>query len=320
MRDIADGTLNENLGIETRVREAVARRLKPNPKRAGELESLLKVKGQLLPRDFWPNLQLIECWKGGTVKLYLKELPQYFGEVPVRDFGCLSTEARSSIPMSDYGAGGVLAVTTNFYEFVPKEDMGKKRKRFLLADEIEKGREYFLIVTTPGGLYRYNIDDIIKVDGFFNSTPMIEFVQKGLNAVSITGEKVYESHVTEAINASADRNRLVIRLFSASVQMDRPARYIFLVEFDEDVPRNRKRALLESIEEELYRQNNEYRLLRKEGLLGGPILKVVERGDFERYRAKKIEEGTHDTQFKVPELTGDINFQKNFRIKEEVSL
>ena len=123
-------------------------------------------------------LILIECWKGGTVKLYLKEFPQYFGDVPVRDFGCLSTEARSSIPISDSGAGGVLAIDTNFYEFIPKEDMGRQQKRFLLADELEIGKEYFLIVTTPGGLYRYNVDDIIRVDGFFNDTPVIEFMQK----------------------------------------------------------------------------------------------------------------------------------------------
>ena len=38
--------------------------------------------------------------------------------MPVRDWGYLSSEARSSIPLSDEGAGGVLTVGTNVYEFV----------------------------------------------------------------------------------------------------------------------------------------------------------------------------------------------------------
>lgn len=320
IRDIAAGTLDRDLDMDERAKSAIVRRLKPNPKRASELRSLLDKKGRLLPVDFWPNMRLIECWKGGTVKLYLKELPQYFGNVPVRDFGCLSTEARSSIPMSDHGAGGVLAIETNFYEFVPKEDMGRRTKRFLLADQLEKWKEYFLIVTTPGGLYRYNMDDIIAVDGFFNSTPMIEFIQKGLNAVSVTGEKIYESHVNEAINAAVEQEGLIIKFFTASVETGRPARYIFLVEFDNEAPPDKKRKLLAAVEKGLRRENDEYRQLRDQGLLGAPVLKVVREGEFERYRAGRIEKGVHDTQFKVPKLTGDVDFQKNFHIKEEVAL
>lgn len=318
--DIENGTLNKKLDIPEGIRARIGSRLKPNSKRAGELKTILKEKGKLLPKYFWPGLLLIECWKGGTVKLYLKELPEYFGDVPVRDFGCLSTEARSSIPMSDYGAGGVLAINTNFYEFIPKEDMGKPSKRFLLCDQLEKGKEYFMVVTTPGGLYRYNIDDIIIVDGFFNKTPMIEFVQKGLHAISITGEKLYESHVNEAVNTALDRNKLFLDFFSATIQWDKPPRYIFLVEFNNDPSNDEKKALLKSIEEELYKQNAEYLHIRRSQLLGSPILKVVRKGDFDRYRAKKISEGAQDGQFKVPELVQDPDFEKNFNIAEEIGL
>lgn len=263
-------------------------------------------------------MKLIECWKSGMSKLYLKELPAYFGDTPIRDFGCLSTEARSSIPMSDCGAGGVLAIKTNFYEFMPKEDADNSVKNFLLCDELEKGKEYYLIVTTPGGLYRYNIDDIVRVDGFFNKTPLIEFVQKGLCASSLAGEKLYESHIIEAVNQAVEKNGIVARFFSSSIQFDNPARYIFLMEFNGDVPRDKKRSLLEDIETGLYRQNAEYKEKRLQQLLGPPILKVVKRGDFEKYRAKKINEGAHDSQFKVPELNPDMDFQKNFAIEEEI--
>ena len=302
------------------IRRRLEKTLKPDPKRADELKTILKERGHLLPKYFWPNLELIECWKGGTVKVYLKELPQYFGNVPIRDFGCLSTEARSSIPMTDAGAGGVLAITTNFYEFIPKEDIGKSQKRFLLLDELEEGKEYFLIVTTPGGLYRYNIDDIIIVKGFCNSTPVIEFVQKGLNAVSITGEKLYESQIDAAINRALDKHKLLAEFFCASAQSGSPARYIFLIEFEGASPPQEAKELLKSIEEELQKENAEYKYVRDSQLLNAPVLKIVKKGEFERYRIKKVNEGANDTQFKVPELTADPSFQKNFTVAEEISL
>ncbi|MDP2913282.1 MAG: GH3 auxin-responsive promoter family protein [Candidatus Omnitrophota bacterium] len=318
INDIEHGTLRVKLDMRPEERKEVEAFLRPNPGRAGELREILGAGKKLLPKYFWPNMQLIECWKGGTVKLYLKELPQYFGDVPVRDFGCLSTEARSSIPMSDCGAGGVLAIGANFYEFVPKEEMGNPTRRFLLCDQLEVGRQYFLIVTTPGGLYRYNIDDIIKVEGYFNKTPIIEFVQKGLNVVSIMGEKVYETHVNEAINKAAEKHGLAIKFFSASVQFDKPPRYIFLVEFADEPSQGKKKGLFASIEEFLGKENAEYKYARDSMVLGEPILKVAAPGASERYRAKRIAAGVHDSQFKAPKLVADPEFQKNFEIREEI--
>ena len=178
IQDIENGTISRNFDIDTGLRTGLEKRLRPNPKRAAELRRILIEKGHLLPKGFWPKLELIECWKGGVMKVYLKELPLYFGNVPVRDIGCLSTETRSSIPITDDDACGILAIQTNFYEFIPKDKTGKDATPTLLCDQLEEGRDYFLIVTTPGGLYRYNIDDVVRVKGFFNKTPRIEFVHK----------------------------------------------------------------------------------------------------------------------------------------------
>lgn len=320
IEDIENGTLNKGIVVPPYIRSALEKKLRPDPKRAGELRNIIREKSTLLPRYFWPNLELIECWKGGTVRLYLKELPKYFGDVSVRDFGCLSTEARASIPMSDIGAGGALAINTNFYEFIPKEDIGKSEKRLLLCNELEKGKEYFLVITTPGGLYRYNIDDIITVDGFFNKTPVIEFVQKGLNTVSVMGEKLYESQLDEAVNRVVDKHNLLIDFFSACVQLTDTPRYVFLVEFGENGHTVNKKEFLQSLEEELRKENSEYKYTRDSQLLKEPVLKVVRKGEFEKYRARRVKEGANDSQFKVPELTSDPDFYKNFAIEEEVFL
>lgn len=320
INDIEKGTLDKSLKIPQGIRAVLEKKLKPDPRRALELKKILEDKKELLPKYFWPRMALIECWKGGTVKLYLKDLPRYFGDVPVRDFGCLSTETRSSIPITDEGAGGILAIQTNFYEFIPKEDMHKGRGKTLLCTELEKGKDYLLIVTTPGGLYRYDTDDVIHVDGFFNKTPVIEFVQKGLNAISVTGEKVYESHINEAVNTAANKMKLSIKFFSSFVEMRKIPRYVFLVEFGGSVSESQKKEFLRSTEEELRRCNLEYDDTRDRKELSYPVLKVVKPGGFEKYRAKRVSEGAHETQFKVPELTADAKIEKNFDIAEVVSI
>jgi len=320
INDIEKGTLKRGLDISPEIRKSIEENLRPNPKRADRLRSILAEKKELLPKYFWPRLELIECWKRGTVGLYLKDFPKYFGDVAVRDFGYFSSEARCSIPMSDEGAGGVLAVNANFYEFIPKEDIGKKEKKVLLCDRLEKGGEYFVVLTTPGGLYRYNIDDIVRVSGFFDKTPVIEFVQKGLNVTSITGEKLYESEVVEAIGRAQDRHNISIEFITASIELSKMPRYIFLVEFGKNPDPGKKKEFLKSIEKELCKISEEYDFNRKARELRDPVLKVVAEGEFERFRVKRVKEGAHDGQFKIPLLTGDVNFQKQFRIEEEIAM
>lgn len=320
IKDIERGTLDKSLDIPGNIRKVLENFLRPNPKRARELNEILEEKKELLPKYFWPNLQLIGCWKHGTVGLYLKEFPKYFGDIPVRDFGYSSSESRNSIPISDEGAGGVLAINANFYEFIPKEDIEKKEKRALLCDQLEEGKEYFIVLTTPGGLYRYNIDDMIRVDGFFNKTPVIEFVQKGLNVTSITGEKLYESQVVEALNKATNRHDLSVKFFTASIQLGELPRYAFLVEFNKELSRNRKKEFLRSIDRELCLLNEEYEFNRISQELHRPVLKIVSAGGFEKFREKRIQEGSHDSQFKVPQLTTNVDFYKNFDIEEEITM
>lgn len=320
MDDIEQGTLDSTCSIPVDIRRSIEKHLKPDPRRARELRAMCRARKALLPCHIWPRLELIECWKGGAAAFYLAKLPPYYGDVAVRDFGCLSTEARSSVPMSDAGAGGVLAVQTNFYEFIPKEEMDSPRARTLLCDELETGREYLLIVTTAGGLYRYNIDDCIRVDGYFNRTPVIEFVQKGHNAVSITGEKVYESQVSAALTRASAKSALAPRAYCAAAAPDGPARYVILAEFDGTPSLVKMRSFLAAAEEELRIENSEYDDLRKQQLLAPSSLRVVRSGEFERYRRERVRQGAHDTQFKMPKLSADRAFPGRFLVEEEIFL
>ena len=74
------------------------------------------------------------------------------------------------------------------------------------------------------------------------------------------------------------------------------------------------------IEEELEKENAEYKYVRDSQLLDPPVLKVLKHGEFEKYRVKRVSEGANDSQFKFTELTADPEFQKNFAVEEEISL
>ena len=63
------------------------------------------------------------CWKGGSVGVALDGLRGWLSDATsFRDIGFLASEAQMTVPIDD-GAGGVLAVGTNFYEFIPEEEM-----------------------------------------------------------------------------------------------------------------------------------------------------------------------------------------------------
>jgi len=318
--DIERGTLKKELKIKDETRKVIEKGLKPNPSRAAFLRNTLRDKEQILPSDLWPTLKLIQCWKAGTVGHYLKDFPKYFGGVKVRDFGYLSSEARCSIPMDDDKCCGVLAINSNFYEFIPREERLKGSNKTLLCDELELGKEYFVMLTTPGGLYRYDIDDVVKVTGFKNKTPRIEFVQKGLNVTSLTGEKLYESHVSEAVKKVIDRIKVEVEFITGCIECGDSPRYVFLVEFKDAPDHDKKKSFLRALDDEIKVINVEYESKRNSERLHDPVMRIVKKGAFLKYRTNRVRNGTHDGQFKVAQLTNDVCFQDNFAVEEEIGL
>jgi len=316
LRDIRDGTLRADLDIEPTIRHTLERNLRPAPERASKLERVAReTGGKLLPKGAWPNMEVIACWKGGTVGQYLEQFDDYFPRgIATRDLGYLSSENRGSVPLTDDGDSGVLAIATNFYEFFPEDAPGPPEGPDLLtAAELEVGRRYFIFVTTLGGLYRYDMNDIIEVTGHYQDTPLVRFVQKGKGVVSFTGEKLYETQVLAAAgNAFAGMSQKP-ELIAAVGEMhgDRP-RYVFLVEFDQP-PGDREGAELSlRLERALRGSNIEYAAKRDSMRIGPPVLRVVRSGEFDSYRKRMVERGRADGQFKVLRLTSDVSFAREF--------
>lgn len=308
LRDIRDGGISSTFAVDPAIRLALASRLRPNAERARELERMRARRGRLVPADYWPRMALLGCWKGGTVGAYLKKLhawydPDGHGMVPVRDMGYLASEARMSVPISDRGSGGVLTVHSNLFELVPAEDVDARPDdhaswRYLPADEAEIGREYYVFITTSGGLYRYDINDVIEVVDRYRTAPVVEFRRKGRGMTNMTGEKLSVNQLIEAIHGAAAAAGVRVAHFRGEPDLQ-ASRYVLKIEPESPVHAGRGRSLLEGIDHELGRLNIEYLAKRKSGRLRPPVLQLMRSGWYERGKQKLVAEGKRLFQAKT---------------------
>lgn len=322
IRDIRDGTLDSTLSIPAETRSLVEHSFLPNPERASFLEECIRKSGVLLPRDIWPYLAIIGCWKGGSVGLYLREFHNFFDPgTPIRDWGYLASEVRGSIPISNEGSGGVLSIETNFFEFVHEDEAGSVDPHFLTADQLQPGEKYYVYPTTTGGLYRYEMNDLIRVGGFHEKTPVIEFIQKGKGVSSLTGEKLYESQVCSAVAKAGSVIPDGFEFIVSAPEWGNPPRYVFLVEEERAaLPEQQWMDWIGVVDKSLRGENEEYDTKRKSLRLGPPAVKLVERGEFMRYRARRVAQGAPDGQFKILKLTPDLEFPKQFQIGKTIEM
>ncbi len=303
---------------------AVAARLqlpvRPNSKRAAELATVLSRTGRLLPRDVWPNLRVISCWKGGTMPLYLRRLPELYGDCPVRDLGYMASEGRGGTPLVNSGAAGVLSITSHFFEFVPEEQIDRPNPDFLTCDQLEANHQYYVYFTTSGGLYRYHINDVVRVVDFYRHTPVIQFVRKGQGISSITGEKLTESQVTAALLQALDAEPMALEHFTACVALgDRPA-YAFYVEGAGSESAESLRRFAVNIDRALCANNAEYEAKRSSQRLGPPLVRRVAPGSYQKLRQQRVAAGAPEAQVKIPQLSPSLRFGEALDVVDEIRM
>ena len=319
IRDICDGTLSGEFDVPPEVRDALKRRLRRNPRRAKELEEVVRRTGHLLPKDIWPDLVLIASWKGGPLRSYLPMYPEYYGDVPLRDLGLIASEGRMSIPISDEGSSGILDIESNFFEFIPEDQEGSANPQTLLCTEVEVGKRYFIVLTTASGLYRYNIYDLVEVTGFHNGTPLIAFLNKGRHMSSLTGEKIHEVQVVDAVRHASAAIGQTIETFTLCPCWDGTPHYLLLVEESRLGNGGAEDRFLQAADASLCRLNIEYEKKRESKRLGPMRLMLVANGSFERLRRETIEhQRGRAEQYKHPYLVSEQEFLKRFTVVRSV--
>jgi hypothetical protein len=321
LRDLADGTLTSDLDVPADVRTALTPKVRRrHPQRVRELEEIIRRTGTLYPRDFWPGDCLIGTWTGGSVGAYLRHFPRYYGNTPMRDIGLLASEGRMTIPLADNTPSGVLDITTHFFEFLPEEEAGKPNPIVLAAHEVQEGRTYYIMPTTSFGLYRYQIHDLVRVTGFHNRTPLVEFLSKGAHFANITGEKLSEYHVAGAMTDVLRELDLSLTAYSLAPCWDDELPYYGLfIERGDLAGREQGLRLADRLERRLGEVNVEYAAKRESQRLGPIRLNMLTTGAWHQWDHQRLaRNGGTLEQYKHPCLIADLKFRESIKVEEEL--
>lgn len=238
----------------------------PAPARAAELRGLAPDA----PTRLWPNLGLISCWGDAHAALALPELARTFPGVEIQPKGLLATEGFVTIP---FAGRWPLAIRSHFFEFLSEEGDDPR-----FAWELEEGGIYSVVLTTGGGLYRYRLQDRVRVEGFVERTPSLRFLGKEGHVSDLRGEKLHESFVASVLAHVFERAGIAPCFALLAPTDERAAGYVLYLETEAALPD----GLTEMLDEELS-GNPHYRLCRTLGQLAAVQVVPVAKDAFSRY-------------------------------------
>jgi len=208
----------------------------------------LRRHSEVSPAEVWPRLAVISAWADGEAARDADRAREVFHGPVFQPKGLLATEGVVTIPWEECQAAGVPALNSHFLEFIEAPD-GPAR----LVHELEDGREYEVLLTTGGGLWRYRLGDLVRVEGRAGATPRLRWIGRCDGGCDLRGEKLHPRFVAEALAGFCQGFRLLAPCREAD-----PPHYILFV----DQP-----CAAQSVDEAL-QANPHYAHARRVGQLG----------------------------------------------------
>jgi hypothetical protein len=293
LRSVETGLLPELDALDRDTREAVLARLHPDPARARQL----RTSRALTFARLWPHIQLVTTWTGGSCGIALDKLRATLpSHTKVMELGYQSTECRGTIALEAETSSGLPPLHHHFFEFVKQHDWDSGRLEFRGLGELELHERYYILITTRAGLYRYFMNDLVEATGRYLNTPLLRFVQKGKGVTSLTGEKLYEAQVIQAVQ-EATRRRGFAPGFFLLVAEEHVSSYRLLLETD-GAPTSSLLEAAVDVDQRLGELNLEYHSKRKSGRLAPMTLTLLKPGAGEAYKAACVRAGQREGQFK----------------------
>ncbi|GEM_PF-2020529 len=287
--------------------------LNGNIERSKELKALPEFK----PINIWPNLCLIGCIKSKFNLHYLDTLKDKIGktDIEIRDPGIYASEGRLSLGLEKDGISGIIPAHVTFFEFIEKREDGYDSYPITI-EKLELEKSYEVIITTTEGLYRYNMGDIVKVTGYKNKLPLIQFVDRN-NYLNIAGELAHENILISIIHKLIEELNLKVKSFTFlpyAKDTNKKPRYELLIEFLSEQEINDKVAIeiKNKLDLTLKEYISDYRQMREEfGRLDEPVLSILKPGSYDEFDKRRISNGG---QPKPIHLSKKETFRDNFQI------
>ena len=174
-----------------------------------------------------------------------------------------------------------------------------EQPRTLLSHELEAGREYELIITNLGGLYRYRLGDVVRIAGFHRAgAPIVEFRYRLGQVLNVRGEKTSEAALAHAVSAALPAGS-VTDFTATELTGDggSPPRYLVLIEPSDArlMPADASARL----DAAMCEVNPVYSTWRAKGAIAPCECRAVRQGGFDALRRRRVEEGASPQQHKT---------------------
>lgn len=311
--DIEKGTINESIKMPDELRRKLLKKTKPKPERAAKLREEFEKgfdESPIIPR-IWPKCGWMYGMGTGALSHYAKKLRRYIGEdMPIHYLGYAATEALMAVPVELDSFEYVMLPHNGFYEFLPLD--APEGTRPLTISELEVGKEYELILTNLSGFYRYRIEDVVKVTGYYHQSPKVTFCYRLNQIANISGEKINQLAFDEIVgNFSEEMDEIFV---GYSIYPDRdtsPGHYVLLVEGTKEHTAADEKLYSEKFEEALCNGNVSVAPLIKGGALGHCEVKFLRHGTYDDYRQMLKDGGANLNQIKPIKVINSEE-RKNF--------
>ena len=259
-------------------------------------------------RELWPNLEC--CIHGGVpVEPFVADLRAALGDGVAFHEVYPASEGFIAAQDCDSGEGLRLMVSQGiFYEFVPLGDFDSDHpetsgEQAVPLEGVRTGVDYALVITTPAGLCRYAIGDVVRFTS--TSTPRLVYAGRTKLQLSAFGEHVIEKELTDALLSAAKGRRVghfhVAPLFVDVAAGRRRGRHEWWIAA-EGTPADRTQGLAVRLDEELARLNEDYAAKRGGGGMDLPLVRIVPPSVFDKWMQKN---GKWGGQNKMPRCRSD---------------
>ena len=237
INDIEKGTIDSSITLPDDVRESLLEKIEPMPERAEELRDIFK-NGPDIPFMplIWPKLQYVVGIGTGDLSNYDRILKEQFhgGKIHSIYMGIQSSEGLWSVSRGIDDINSILVPDSSFMEFLDL-DYGDDFSKCVTIDKLEAGKIYQIVVTSPVGLYRYRLNDAVKVTGFYNRTPTVEFMYRVNNTINMVAEKTTEIMLKRAVKETLDEFDLTLKDYEVYADFSViPGQYVVMIETDDE--------------------------------------------------------------------------------------
>jgi hypothetical protein len=266
------------------------------------LKRIVEIKGKQTIKEVWPNLELYI--NGGVSFVPYREQFEKIIGAPINYLEIYNASEGFFAAQEKPEDDGMTLFTEHgvFYEFMPAEEYKKKNPETIGLDKVEVNKNYAMVISTTGGLWRYLIGDTIK---FTSINPYrIKVTGRNKHYMNAFGEEIIVDNADQAIAAAAVKTKAVVLDYTAApiyFSDQRNGAHEWLVEF-EQAPENLENFVA-VLDQELKNSNSDYEAKRfKDIALGLPTVRAIQKGTFNRWLQSKNKLGG---QHKIPRLSNE---------------